>query len=388
MHVGLLGPATTAGLVDWLDGDPAHLPAGNGGTPVTLLAAALLELGHDVTLWTLTPEIAAPVVASGARLRVHYLPQRPGGRGRDAYAAERRHLRHALDADAHEVDVLHAQWTYEYALAALRRPEPLLVTVHDWAPTILRYQPDPYRLVRLLMQARTFAARPPLITVSPYLERHLRRWRLPVAAVIPNGVPPAWIAPAARRRGEGLALVTVADGFAARKNTTAVLRAVGHLRADGLPVTLTLVGADHEPGGAAASWARRHGLHDGVTFAGRRPHREVRDLLDHVDLLVHPAREESFGMVLIEAMARGLPVVAGRASGAVPWVVDRAGALVDVEDPTAIARAVRDLLLDPDRYQRAAAAAHARARDRFAMPVIASQHLDVYHRVAERHRGR
>ena len=82
-------------------------------------------------------------------------------------------------------------------------------------------------------------------------------------------------------------------------------------------------------------WAQKKGLSDGVNFVGPVDPDELIDIYEQVDLMVHPSMEESFGMVLVEAMARKIPVIGGEKSGAVPWVLDngKAGVLTDIRSP-------------------------------------------------------
>jgi hypothetical protein len=71
----------------------------------------------------------------------------------DLFAQERAGLERAMREDP--CDVVHAHWTYEFALAALASGQPTLVTARDWAPTILLMQRRlrllPYRLACLLL---------------------------------------------------------------------------------------------------------------------------------------------------------------------------------------------------------------------------------------------
>ena len=96
--------------------------------------------------------------------------------------------------------------------------------------------------------------------------------------------------------------------------------------------------------------ARELGLVDSVSFLGHRD--DVDELMQRAWLLVHPSRWEGFGLVLLEAMKHGLPVVAARVS-AVPEIVvpGSTGLLVPSEDPQPLAGAVISALGD-ERFRR------------------------------------
>jgi glycosyltransferase involved in cell wall biosynthesis len=195
--------------------------------------------------------------------------------------------------------------------------------------------------------------------------------------VIPNGLEDESFDPVPRcpPRDEPL-LVAVSDGFTRWKNVHALLLA--HAR---LPTgRLELIGWDYEPGGLAEQWARARGLGERVTFAGSMSHSDVLERIRAADVLVHPSLEESFGMVVLEALARGTPVVAGARSGAVPWLLDggRVGELVDVTDPAALAAGVERLLADGGRWEERSRAGHAHAWEHFRMSQVASAYLEAY----------
>jgi phosphatidylinositol alpha-1,6-mannosyltransferase len=93
---------------------------------------------------------------------------------------------------------------------------------------------------------------------------------------------------------------------------------------------------------------------------------------------------EGFGIVYLEAGARGLPVVAGNVGGALDAVVHgETGVLVDPTEPTAVAGAAVELLRSPERAARMGRNAAARAK-RFAWPVIARQVEDLVLAVSRR----
>lgn len=377
MRLGLAGPVQVAGLRPWLSlSEGEHAPPGNGGTPVTMLARALLRRGHELVITTLDPTVTGEVILDGPRLRVCLGPYRAGRRARDAYRVERRYLARALAREA--PPFVHAHWSYEYALAALSLRLPTLVTVHDWAPTILRMSPDPYRSVRLAMNAVALARAREFTAPSPYLADRVRRWRRRPVAVVPNALEDEAFSTAERPRG--LELLAVNDGFSTRKNVGVLLRAHRLVRRALPGARLRLAGVDHGEDGAAHRWARSEGLDDGLVFEGQVTHERVRALMAEADVLVHPSLEESFGMVLVEAMAQGLPVVAGQASGAVPWVLGggRGGVLTDVTSPDALAAAVLGLLTDAERWRHYSRAGHALADAEFRMDRVVERYLAAY----------
>jgi glycosyltransferase involved in cell wall biosynthesis len=107
----------------------------------------------------------------------------------------------------------------------------------------------------------------------------------------------------------------------------------------------------------------------------------------NADLFVLPSRAETYGMVVTEALARGLPVVAS-AVGGVPEALGTApgglpGRLVPPDDPGALAAALRDWLTDPDLRERWRAAARARRESLTGWDETARQLAEILDPVAE-----
>jgi len=136
----------------------------------------------------------------------------------------------------------------------------------------------------------------------------------------------------------------------------------GVARADA-PVDLTVVGRAVDEGHAAdvRRLVRERGLADRVRFAGRLSDDELTDVLRESHVLAVPSRYEGFGIVYLEGMSFGLPAIASRAGGASETVVDgETGALVDPDDPAAVARALDGFAADPDRLVETGRAARRR----------------------------
>jgi len=114
--------------------------------------------------------------------------------------------------------------------------------------------------------------------------------------------------------------------------------------------TLTVVGeGDDDHAAALRERARRHGIEDRVRFAGSRPRSALRDVYADHDALVFPVRwEEPWGLVPLEAMACGRPVVATGRGGSAEYLRDGENCLLFAHDaPRAVAAAIERLAGDP-----------------------------------------
>ena len=127
---------------------------------------------------------------------------------------------------------------------------------------------------------------------------------------------------------------------------------------------------------------------DGVIRTGPLPHASVRSLMAGALFVVVPSVwAEPFGLVAVEAMAEGRPVVASDTGGLSGLVVpERSGVLVPPGDPGALAQVLRDLLANPDRIERLAQGAAASSRAFAAGTVAAS--VEAVYRNALVQRGR
>ncbi len=377
MRIGIVGPVSLDTL-RWPDGRPDDLPELPAATVISTLADWLLDQGHEVTLFTTADQVFEPRTVTSGPLTVCVVPQRRRGKGQDFFAVERYRLGKALAANP--CDVLHAQWSYEYAQAALDSGMPTLVTVRDHALTILRHQRDLHRAARCVMNAGVLRRAPRFTVTSPYLHAKLPRAVRRRAVVIPNPLAPGILA-RGRDNAAGPArhAVTIGHGFEGRKNTVAALAAVGLLRSRGEDWRLELIGAGMQEGGPAHEWARARRLDDGVVFSGPIPFAEAMERVASSSVLLHVSLEEAFGMTILEAMGLGVPVVGGRRSGNVPYLLEdgRCGVLCDARDPADIAAALAGLDRDPGMRADLVARACRRAAD-YSVEVVGPRFVREY----------
>ena len=128
--------------------------------------------------------------------------------------------------------------------------------------------------------------------------------------------------------------------------------------------------------------ARRLGIADRVTFAGRLEHHEVVREVARADIFCLPSWREAFGVVYVEAMACGKPVIGCRSQGAEDIISPgQDGILVEPRDVASLASALGQLLEDPELRQRMGEAARRRSRA-FSWDRTAEIYLDLYRSVS------
>ena len=124
------------------------------------------------------------------------------------------------------------------------------------------------------------------------------------------------------------------------------------------------------------------GLHDAVDFVAPQPHHILSTYYRAADVVVVPSRSESFGLVALEAMACGVPVVASAVGGLQSLVDDGVtGRLVGRRDPMAFAHAVLEILSDPQVRSSMSAASVDKAR-RYTWSAAAARLRALYDDIA------
>lgn len=352
-----------------------HPAQGGAETHVRCVAEEQARRGHDVTVATSGSQAADERVGG---VRVVRFPARHW-KGDYLFPPwlPMRGLREFLAAEP--ADVLHAHsyrfHTVEAAADASRdRGIPLVVTAHGFYPP----ENGIVGLSRALYDARGGrralgqAARCIAVTrheVDHYAALGIPRERV---EVVPNGIPEDAFAPgqgAAFRKRHGLEgpLVVFLARLAHDKGVRDLARAAALVP----DATFAFCGRDAGEGAALRRLAGGN-----VRILG--PVDDPRDAYAAADVFCLPSHYEAFGIVLLEAMAQGAPVVTTSAGG-IPEVVGDAGVLVPPREPAALASAIRDLLRDPGRRRTLAEKGLSRAT-RFLWPGIVDSILEVYAR--------
>jgi glycosyltransferase involved in cell wall biosynthesis len=168
-----------------------------------------------------------------------------------------------------------------------------------------------------------------------------------------------------RTYGDAAALRLITAGrLIPRKGVDRLLRAVARATAQGAAVHLTIVGAGAEEKPLHAL-AAELGLND-IVWHGFVEQRELPDLFAQADAFAFPTLDDPFGIVLLEAAAAGLALLASPHGGATgDLVADRdTGVVVEPDDTENFAAAISALAGDPDRRAAMGRAARALAEER------------------------
>ena len=171
-------------------------------------------------------------------------------------------------------------------------------------------------------------------------------------------------------------------GFSGRKNVGALLEAFAKVLAFFPQLRLVLVGRPSPNRSRLKNLSSKLGIAEKVIWLEQVRADALPVLYNGATMLVYPSLYEGFGLPPLEAMACGVPVVAGNNS-AVAEVVDKAGVLVDVSSAAEIAAAVISLLASPEKIAAAVGRAGLRRAEFFSWRRNAEKTLKIFEKVGK-----
>jgi len=245
----------------------------------------------------------------------------------------------------------HPFYSWMHGFISLRANR--IITISDW---VLKYMSDRGRVSRGKMQPIYYGLEPH--SIDSHQAKTIRK---------------EWgIAPDEFLIGSVARLVP-------QKDPETLLRAFKKLLHTIPKARLVLVGRAFDPLYEAKlrNITRELGIVEKTRFIGFR--HNVSEVLKALDLFVLPSRWEGFGLVLLEAMNAGTPIVASNAS-AIPEIIRHNfnGYLVEPGNPTALAQAITKILQDPARRQRYTANAQTVLKHKFDPDRMTSQTIEAY----------
>lgn len=375
---------------------PSYWPAVRyGGTIAAVrgLCAALAALGHDVVVFTTNLDgpgesgvpLAQPVPLDGAT--VHYFPT---GTGRRLYRSPA--MRQALATELAGADLVHVHAAFlwpGWIAARLARAAgvPYLVSPHGMlAPDLISARGTLRKRAWIqLFERHTLAGAAAIHVTAAAEAAGIRALGLDLAPIVevPNGVEvpspadlpsaaevdAAWCGVPSGRRLLFLGRVSW------KKGLDRLIAALARLP----DIVLVIAGNDEErllPG--LRSQAERGGVNARVRFAGAVAGERKWALLRGADLLVLPSLNENFGIVVLEALAVGTPVVVTPGVGAARIVAEHGLGAVAAADPEPLAAAIGALLADPARRRGMGAQGATIARATYSWSAVARRMVSAY----------
>jgi glycogen synthase len=366
------------------------------------LVRGLAEEGHRPTVYTRShPEAPPESTERGVRVvRVRGWPRRltPKNLVRWVSGFNRALVRRALpDLRSEPPDVLHAHdWLVAWASEALRDEFglPLVATIH--ATESGRHQGrihgDTQRMIDGVERRLAWGA-DRVIACSEHMRREVGDL-FDVAPekvdMIPNEVDGSVFAGdggGAARRWHG-PLILFAGRLEYEKGVQTVLEALPSIERRVPSVGLIVAGAGTYRT-SLEQRARDIGLDGQVRFAGFVEEPDLRSLYRAADLVVVPSLYEPFGLVALEAMASGTPVVAADTGGLREIVEHGASGLrFRPDDPGALADAAVRVLTEPGLARRLTTEAHRALAGRRSWAGVAARTVETYRRAIAEHRRR
>ena len=351
------------------------------------LALELMRQGHGVIVLTNRWPRDLPAVETIDGISVYRLPFRlPEG---SAKAAINYHLTHRgieqnlLDVlRSHRINMLHVQCVSSnayYAMIAQQKLNlPLVVTLQGEltmdANQIFQKSPQAQGLLRTVLRRAdeiTACSQRTLRDAEEFFGQPFKE----KACVIFNGVNFDEFENITPRHHECPYILSLGR-LAPQKGFHTLIQAFGK---SGLAdSTVLVIGGDGPEMNNLRTLANNLGLADRINFAGRLGREGVASYLAGCQFFVLASPAEPFGIVIIEAMAAGVPVIAVNNAGPAEIITDGVnGLLVDRSEPELLAAAMQRPRSDPDLACRMGKAAKQRASE-FAWPKITQQYLDAY----------
>jgi glycosyltransferase involved in cell wall biosynthesis len=225
-----------------------------------------------------------------------------------------------------------------------------------------------------------------IVVNSEYMRSRVAAWygiNLTKIVVIPNGVDLSRFRGCNKLTLDGDPAILYLGGLTTRKGVDILFQAVAALRSELPDMKLHLVG-----GAGRMSYfqhlAENEGICRYVVFHGRVPDVMVPLYYKSADFCVFPSRHEPFGIVVLEAMASGIPIIASNIGGFGEIISnDQDGLLFKPGDAAALSKAILVLNKDLDLRRKLSQTA-SRTVERYSWEVVAEEYVSLYEHLCQR----
>lgn len=284
-------------------------------------------------------------------------------------------------------EIVHGQGTErDCAVNAVLSGFPNVLTIHGNMRLIAqvnRARPFSFLWLAARLEKITIPRSQGIVCITHYTENAVkdlarRTW------VVPNGVDVSFFDVNAQPPAEKPPRILCVGHICLRKNQNAFIRALDSLaqkrKFEVLFIGDTTTGQSYDD-----EFLQLVRQRPWATYGGVANREQLKAHLHEATALALPSLEDNCPMVVLEAMAAGVPVVAAKVGG-VPDLVEegRTGYFCDPLDADSMSGAVERMLANPADAREMAARAHQEARARFHPKIIAGRHVEIYREVLRR----
>jgi glycosyltransferase involved in cell wall biosynthesis len=379
-HIGRDKAAMKVALVTYFPKDPES-PHG-GVEAVSVNIARALSSFQDIDVHVVTTTTEKDQAEKGpvrwGNVTLHRLQMLGGSTLINAIGAGRRQISGYLHAL--RPDIVHAHDTFGIMVKGL--PFARVFTIHGfiYGDTLVSGERFAWLRSRIwkLIENSSWADQPHIISISPYVRERLSGIATGIIHDIDNPISDAFFN---IDRNERKGTIFSAAVISPRKNTLALIDALGILAEKGLDAKLRLAGSVTEPryGRQVEERIKTLGLAGKVKLLGKVNTHAIQEEISSASVFVLASLEENSPMGIEEAMAAGVPVVTSNRCG-MPYMVrhGESGYLVDPLKPNDIAWRVGSLLEDDVLRASMGKRSKEIARDRFHPESVARRTREVY----------
>jgi glycosyltransferase involved in cell wall biosynthesis len=356
---------------------------------VQSLVHSFLQNGHFVRIFTFTaidktykePNLEVYSIEAGFR----------GFKGQLLGIVPTLRLKSLVKHHVSDLDVVHAQWSYETATAAMSvcHRLPVFHTIRDWAPTIYQFIPEGRdkelwalrkRMVKRVLNNKDIHT----IANSKYTHDLIQKDYGYDVPIIPNSVSDQFLLSTERQAPHDCSILCVTTNFDKRKNVETLVKAFSSFLSQKPDAKLTII-TKYPEEQTIANW-RAAGLLRNVNILTNVAHSELIKYYDAAAFFVTPSKEETFGNTVIESLARQVPVIGGEASGAIPWVLGDGsfGYLCDINSHDSLLQTMLFVCDHPTEASQKALDGYEHVKEEFSEQAIYKKHIDLYQKYVRR----
>lgn len=348
-------------------------------------AIALSERGWEVEILSFLP-------AELPKVKVHLIPRLAG----DKVDVILRQTWVRKKVEEIQPDLIHAHYATSFGLlGALTRRHPLVISA--WGSDIFSFPKISFLHRNLLKWILSHAD--VLCSSSVIMATEMHHYIGPekVVEIIPFGVDTTRFSPQQKEHGpeavgpptsggvEAPVVFGVAKGLHSVYGLDLLIEAFAQVHGH-FPQTLLQIAGDGPERSTLEDLAEKLGVTEWVEWLGRLSNTSVADFYRHVDVVVVPSRQESFGVTAVEGSACACPVIASRVGGLTEVIVEgETGLLVPSESISELAKAMERLIKDPILRDTMGRQGRANVLSHYDWQQNVSQMELVYERVLRAH---